>query len=101
MTTEEMPRILHALYEAIDDVNSMLPNGQKLECSGALVLHGPGSLLDSITFINFLIAAEDRMAGTFGLSPQFTVLFETTDPERYRTLEDFARFAAGTLKAMS
>ena len=99
--TDRMPQVLEALYRAIDDVNSMLPNDQKLARSEALILNGQGSSLESITFINFLIAAEESLAGAFGSAPQFTSLLETTDPGRYRTLADFARFAAEALEKTS
>lgn len=101
MTTDRMPRILDSLYRAIDDVNAMLPSDQKLQRNEALVLNGQGSSLESITFINFLIAAEESLGAAFGSAPPFTSLLETTDPSRYRTLGDFARFAAEALEKQS
>ena len=101
MTDDLHTRVLDALFRAIDEVNSILPNDLKIERSPSLVLHGEDSTFESIAFINFLIAGEEQLARTFGSAPQLTVLLETADPERYRTLEQLARLTAETLEATS
>lgn len=97
MTDSPDPRILDALFRAVDEVNVTLPGSQKLPRSAALILHGEGSGLDSLSFINLLIAAEESLE-TLGPAPQLTVILETVAPGRYRTLADLARFVGEAME---
>jgi len=101
VTDDFVSRVLDIFFIAIDEVNSILPNDSKIDRSSSLILHGEESAFESITFINFLIAAEENLARTFVSAPQLTVLLETVDPERYRTLEQLACLTAETLEAKS
>ena len=91
------PRVLEALLQAIDEVNSILPNSQKLERAATLALHGPSSQLESITLINLLVAAEEKLSASLGQSPPLTTLIADVDPARYATLNDLAHL---TLEAL-
>lgn len=93
-----LPRVLEALLLAIDEVNSILPNSQKLERAATLVLHGPKSRMESITLINLLIAAEEKLGASFGQSPALTTLVADSDPARYTTLDDLARLTVEALE---
>ena len=100
MTKSPDPRVLDALLRAVDEVNATLPGSQKLARASDLILHGEGSALDSLSFINLLIAAEESLEA-IGPPPQLTVILETVPPERYRTLADLARFVEEAMENRS
>jgi hypothetical protein len=97
MTTSRQ-RVVDALLQAVDEVNSILPDGQKLARVATLALHGPGSALDSIALINLLVAAEDKVAAATGRTVALTTLVAETDPARYRTLEGLADLTLAALE---
>jgi hypothetical protein len=93
----QIPHVLEALLEAIDEVNAILPDSEKLERRATLALHGSDSRIESITLINLLVAAEERLAARFGKSPPLTTLIADVDPARYATLNDLAHLTAEAL----
>lgn len=67
--------IRSALFEAIDEVNLLLPKQDHLIKNDETALYGAQSALDSVNLINLLVAFEDRLESHVGRS-----LSLTTDP---------------------
>ena len=60
--------IVKILYAAIDDLNLQLPPEQQLEKSTATVLFGDGGRLDSLGLVTFIVAAEQKLTESAGIS---------------------------------
>jgi acyl carrier protein len=91
---------LQLIYAAVDEVNGQLPPEGRLEKSPATVLSGDASLLDSLTFVNLLVAIEDRVSRAGGASVGLLDEVGRTDDETpLRTLGTVAAFVAEAQKA--
>lgn len=90
---------LQLIYEAVDEINGQLAPPAKLEKSPATVLLGEASTLDSLAFVNLLVAIEDRISRAGG--PAIGLLDEVsrTDETPLRTLGTVAAFVAEARKA--
>lgn len=64
------------VYEAIDIVNEQIQDGPRIEKSPDTVLFGDDSALDSLTFVNLVVAIEDLVTNKSGIS--FTLVDEDT-----------------------
>ena len=60
MTTVE--NVLNWIYECIDETNLLLANDKQINRSTDTALFGEESILDSLTFINLIIAVEEKIA---------------------------------------
>jgi len=58
-------QILKSIYDVVDQVNKVLSSDMRLEKSPKTVLIGQSSKLDSLGYINFIIAAESQISETF------------------------------------
>jgi acyl carrier protein len=54
-------RIRTAVYRTIEAVNDLLPAGQTLPASDDVVLVGQTATLDSMGFVNFVVALEEEL----------------------------------------
>ena len=61
-------RIGSVVFEAIDDVNEMLPREYWLAKSVETAILGPTGVLDSMGFVNLIAAVEERIAAELGLT---------------------------------
>ena len=52
---------------AVDRVNEVLLDANAVQKDRATVLVGPGAILDSMGFVNFVVAVEDELGEAFGL----------------------------------
>ncbi len=57
----ERARVLEALYAAVDDLNQQLAPEDRLERAEATALTGDSARLDSLAFLNLVLAAETRV----------------------------------------
>jgi acyl carrier protein len=60
--------ILAAIYRAVDWINGELPSDRQLIKAPATRLLGSQSVLDSMRFVNLILAIERELADTFGLA---------------------------------
>ncbi len=60
-------RILKAVYEAIDELNSQLPPGVSIEKSLDATLYGPSGKLESLDFVTLVMEVEEKMKAEFGV----------------------------------
>jgi acyl carrier protein len=54
-------RIRAAVYRTIHAVNDLLPDGQTLAINDDVVLVGQTATLDSMGFVNFIVALEEEL----------------------------------------
>ncbi len=82
-----------AIHRAIDDVNGLLPEGQRLEKTPETVLFGRQSGLDSLGLVNLIVAIErhvEQASGTaVSLSSAEVLLAEPSPFASIRALADF------------
>lgn len=65
---DQTARILNAVYAAIDEINQQLPAGKRLSKTPDTLLYTKGGVLDSLGFVNLILAVEDSIADEFGMS---------------------------------
>lgn len=61
-------KIHEAIALAVDDVNGMLPDAERLTFGPCLVLYGEGGGLDSLGLVNFIVSLEERINEKFGVA---------------------------------
>lgn len=64
----EKTQIETIVFKAIEQVNEVLPAENALPAANSTLLLGNGALLDSMGFVNFIVALEDQMAQGTGLN---------------------------------
>ncbi len=62
------PRVLAAVFGAIDDANQLLPAEHHVEKSLDAPILGPTAELDSMGFINLIAALEERIEAELGVT---------------------------------
>jgi acyl carrier protein len=60
--------ILATIYAAIDELNSQSIGGAKIQKSAETPLLAKGAGLDSLAFVNLIVAVEGQLETTMGLS---------------------------------
>ena len=61
-------KIIEALFASIDEINEFLPAERHVEKSADSILFGAGGKLDSIGLVSFIVAAEQKLAETLGIT---------------------------------
>jgi len=61
-------KIKNIIYNSIDEVNSMLPQDQRVEKSMDTLLSGSNAALDSLGLVNLIVAVEQAVEKEFGVS---------------------------------
>jgi acyl carrier protein len=61
-----LEKIRAAVYRTVDAVNDLLPPEEALEASDDLVLIGKNGGLDSMGFVNFVVALEEELERELG-----------------------------------
>ena len=64
-------QIREIVYRAIDQVNELLLDEDVLSKEEGTVIVGEGAKLDSMGFVNFIVALEDEFAKAVGLEVNF------------------------------
>lgn len=97
-TMTERDKILKSIYDAVDEVNEQLPEGQTLEKSPNTVLLGESGKLESIDLVNILVATEENVEETFGIPISITderAVSEKNSP--FTTIETLCNFISNLL----
>ena len=50
-----------AIFDAMDEVNAVLPDNMQLERTPEAVIFGRGGKLDSLGLVNFVLAVEEKL----------------------------------------
>ncbi len=91
--------IVQSIYMAIDDINQELPADSKIEKSPSAVLLGDNSKLDSLAFINFILAVEERVKETSGAKLSLVSQESMSSPEGpFQTVDKLAQFITQLIK---
>lgn len=94
-------RALDLIYAAVDEINGQLPAGSRLQKRPDTVLLGDGAALDSLAFVNLLVAVEgevERAGGpAIGLLDELSRADDAGTP--LRTIGTMAAHVAQTAKA--
>ena len=61
-------KILQLIYEAIDVLNTQLPQEEYIEKHDGTALFGSGSKLDSLGLINLIVAVEQNIEDEFDIT---------------------------------
>ena len=90
--------IVDIIYQSIDEINQLQPQGKRISKSPESVLLGDESALDSLGFINFVVTLEQKIQEKFGIEISLTEDEELTRVDSsYRTVDSFARFLQSKL----
>ncbi len=88
-------KIEQIVLGAIDEVNAHQPKDQQISRSMDTVLYGSAGELDSLSLINFIVAAEQLIEKEFGatvnLIDENTLVMEDSPLRTARTLADHIR----------
>jgi hypothetical protein len=60
-------KILHAILNAVDEVNEQLPADRRIPRDVATALVGFDGCLDSLALVNLILAAEQKITETLGV----------------------------------
>lgn len=75
--------VLELIRASIDDVNAERDARSRITFADDLPLHGAGSQLDSLDFVNFTVGLEERLRQHQGTAPDLAaVLFDPSQPFR-------------------
>ncbi len=61
-------KIIQVIFDAIDELNEQRPDETPLEKSADTVLFGRSGSLDSLGLVNLIVAVEQGLEETFGVS---------------------------------
>jgi acyl carrier protein len=87
-------QIREVVYRAIDQVNELLLDEDVLTKDDTTILLGEGSKLDSMGFINFVVALEEELAKAAGvdLNLMDELMPENVDPPPWSTVVELIEF---------
>lgn len=86
-------RIREAVYQAIDELNDILPPQRQLKKSPETVLYDTGGRLDSLELVNLIVTTEQNIEDEFGLP--LTLADERAMSQRnspFRTVGSFLQY---------
>ena len=91
------PRIISAVFKAIDDLNHLLPEEYRLEKGLETPILGATAVLDSMGFVNFIAAVEDRIMAELGMN--ISLLEHENRRGTFRTVGTLAGYISQILAA--
>ncbi|MFH1996826.1 MAG: hypothetical protein ABIJ27_07545 [Candidatus Omnitrophota bacterium] len=95
----EREKVVNALYEAVDSVNQMLAPEERLGKSPDAALTGESSSLDSMGFVNLIVAVEQKFEEDFGVA--LTLMSEKAlakEESPFATIRTLAEYILSILK---
>ena len=92
-------KIHQSIFNSIDSLNAQLPNEGHIEKSNNTALFGSGSKLDSLEFVNLVVAVEqnieDEFDVTITLADERAMSQETSPFRTVGTLTDYIEMLLG------
>lgn len=92
-------KIKSVVFEAIDEINQQLLEQQRLSKSPEVVLVGGEAMLDSMAFVNLIVAVEEKMVNEFGVN--ITLVDErafSQDETPFKTIGNLIDYISNLLK---
>jgi acyl carrier protein len=95
-----LDRIRGAVYQTVDAVNDLLPSEQALDAADDLVLIGSNAKLDSMGFVNFIVALEEELEREFGCDLRIGDLLDMQngDGNKISTIADLIKVLSERLE---
>jgi acyl carrier protein len=88
-------RILALIWDAIDEVNELLPEDARVAKEPDAVLLGESGSLDSVGLVNLVVALEQRIEDEFGmalvLADEKAMSYSRSPFRTVQTLHDYIR----------
>jgi acyl carrier protein len=84
------PKILELIFSAIHEVNQQLPPVRRLAKSETAVITGSDGVLDSLDFLNLIMATEARVDAAFQTSISLASALMESDGPPPRTVAELA-----------
>ena len=78
---QDREKIKQAVFKAVDELNKMLPQENRLQKSAGTVLLGESGKLDSLGFVNLILAVEEEFEKEYGFHLSLTDSEETPQEE--------------------
>lgn len=98
----EDAKIIAIIYDAIDEINELLPAEQQAQKSLDAVLVGQAGCLDSFGLVNLIVAVEQRVNDEFGIALTLAderAMSRSRSP--FRTVATLRDYIAGLLKEVA
>lgn len=96
----EQQKIVEAVYRAIDRVNEQLPKDCEIAKAPDTVLYSKSGKLDSLGFVNLVLATEESVEDSFGVVVSIADKVAVSQEENpFRTVESLVRYIGGLLEA--
>ena len=95
-------RIVHVIFDAIDELNYQLPEEQRLEKSIDTVLFGRAGRLDSLGLVNLIVEIEQKAEKEFGVTVTLAderAMSQKSSP--FRTVANLANYISLLLEETS
>ncbi|MBN8634940.1 MAG: acyl carrier protein [Anaerolineae bacterium] len=90
---DQTARILNAIYAAIDELNQQLPADKRLSKTPDTVLYAKSGVLDSLGFVNLILAVEESIEDEFGLAVNIAEKVATTsEANPFRTVATLTEY---------
>ena len=80
-------KVIKVIYKALDEINEQLPKEKRLTKSPETQIFGNGQGLDSLGFVNFIVAIEQGIEKDFGVN---VVMAENEEMLDFNTVEGLA-----------
>jgi len=64
----EKEKVINLVVDAIKELNEMREENEQIEASEDAALYGEGSALDSLSLVNLIVIAEEKIEDTFEVS---------------------------------
>jgi acyl carrier protein len=94
----ERQKILAAIYDAIDEINELLEEEQKLEKSVDTALFDKSGKLDSLGLVNFVVAAEENIHKELGIFLNLSdAIVAQQENSPFRTVGTLVNFISNSL----
>jgi len=95
MTNDMRDKVLQHVFAAIDELNQQLAPGERIGKSEASVLTGSDGALESLAFLNLIVATEERVNAAFGVSINLaSMLMESEDTPPPRSVGELVDLIA-------
>ena len=96
----EQVRVVEAVYRAIDRVNEQLPKESEIAKTPDTVLYSKSGKLDSLGFVNLVLATEESIEEEFGIVVTIADNVAVSQEENpFRTVESLVQYVEALLEA--
>ncbi|MDR4484794.1 MAG: hypothetical protein R3B95_16560 [Nitrospirales bacterium] len=93
-------KVVDAVFEAVDEVNQQLSEEEKIEKSLDTPLTGEKASLESLNFVTFIVAAEEKIEQRLGVVISLAAEMEASEMEAtFQTIGTLVDYVSEALKS--